>query len=119
MFGSFDAGISVALASISVNMIMYFGFERAWNWSHYGRQYNKQNVFSESWYRTLYKLVTWRLFIFGNNVLMSYVIFGVIETVIMYASIAILVNSLIYVTHERVWNTVKWGRIIAIDKSII
>jgi uncharacterized membrane protein len=115
MFGSIDAGVSVAIASITVNMVMYLGFERAWNWSHYGKHYDKRCIFSDTWKRTLYKLVTWRLFIFGNNVLMTYIIFGKIETVAMYASISILANSLIYIVHDRAWNMVKWGRKLIVN----
>ena len=60
--------------------------------------------------RSLVKTVTWRLTGSGATFGISWLISGDIVIAGTIAVIQIVANTLLYYVHERIWNTVKWGR---------
>lgn len=60
--------------------------------------------------RSLVKTVTWRLTGSGATFGISWLISGDIAIAGTIAVIQIVANTLLYYVHERIWNTVKWGR---------
>ena len=113
---SLETGILFAIGALTVNVLILFGFERAWNWSGYGQRLNEATLFIDSWSRTIYKAVTWRLCITANNFLIPYLLKGSFEKAMMFLSISSIVNTVLYFLHDRTWNKVRWGRNIIVDK---
>jgi uncharacterized membrane protein len=60
--------------------------------------------------RTISKSVTWRLLITLNNFLIPYITTGSWQAALAFLTIATFLNIIVYYTHERVWNMVKWGK---------
>lgn len=60
--------------------------------------------------RSLVKTVTWRLTGSGATFGISWLISGDIAIAGTIAVIQIVANTVLYYVHERIWNTVKWGR---------
>lgn len=60
--------------------------------------------------RSLVKTVTWRLTGSGATFSISWLISGDIAIAGTIAVIQIVANTVLYYVHERIWNTVKWGR---------
>lgn len=113
---SFETGVLFAIGALSVNILIFFGFERAWNWSSYGQYLHDATLFADNWARTIYKAVTWRLIITCNNFLVPYVITGSVEKSLMFLSMSSIANTIIYIVHDRTWNMVRWGREIKCNK---
>ena len=60
--------------------------------------------------RSLVKTVTWRLTGSGATFGISWLISGDIAIAGTIAVVQIVANTVLYYVHERIWNTVKWGR---------
>ena len=60
--------------------------------------------------RSLVKTVTWRLTGSGATFSISWLISGDIAIAGTIAVVQIVANTVLYYVHERIWNTVKWGR---------
>ena len=60
--------------------------------------------------RSLLKTVTWRLTGSGATFGISWLISGDIAVAGTIAIIQIVANTVLYYFHERIWNSVKWGR---------
>lgn len=60
--------------------------------------------------RSLVKTVTWRLTGSGATFGISWLISGDIAIAGTIAVVQIVANTLLYYVHERIWNTIKWGR---------
>jgi uncharacterized membrane protein len=60
--------------------------------------------------RSLVKTVTWRLTGSGATFGISWLISGDIAVAGTIAIIQIVANTVLYYFHERIWNSVKWGR---------
>ena len=115
---SLETGIMFAVGALTVNIAILFGFERAWNWSRFGQYLDSATLFADEWSRTIYKAVTWRICITTNNFLVPYMLTGSFEKAMMFLSISSIINTVIYIVHERIWNRVRWGREIVADKVI-
>jgi uncharacterized membrane protein len=66
--------------------------------------------FHESPTRSITKTITYRLLIIISNFLITYFLTGSLEIATGVAGVSFLVNTGIYYVHERVWNTVRWGK---------
>ena len=65
---------------------------------------------SDTTSRSLVKTLSWRLTGTGATFLISYAIadnFSIAGTI---AVVQLVVNTVLYFVHERVWNRVPWGR---------
>ena len=69
--------------------------------------------FYERAMRSLGKVVTWRLTVTSSNFIAGWVASGSWKVVIGVAGIALVVNSVLYFIHERVWNRIDAGKQIS------
>ena len=116
--GSWSTGVSLTLQTLTLNAIFYIGHERAWNLSSYGRVSYIPTVFSDTWTRTIFKMVTWRIMVSANNFLVPYVLTGSAQIAFMAMSLSSIVNTGIHIGVERWFNTMRWGRRIVVDKPL-
>ena len=65
---------------------------------------------SDSYQRSLVKTITWRLTGSFSTFLIAWVIGGNFIIAGTIAVIQIIANTLLYYFHERIWNSIKWGR---------
>ena len=118
LMGSWEAGLNFTLQTLTLNAIFYMGHERVWNFASWGRVADPKTVFKDTWYRTIYKMVTWRIFVSTNNFLVPYILTRSIDIALMALSLSSIINTLIHIVVERSTNRVKWGRSICVDKPI-
>jgi len=60
--------------------------------------------------RSLVKTVTWRLTGSGATFLIAFLIIGDVTASSGIAITQLIINTILYYIHERVWNNIKWGR---------
>ena len=61
--------------------------------------------------RSLAKTISWRLTGTFCTFLISFIILGDITTSSAIAFIQLIFNTVMFYIHERVWNTIKWGKV--------
>lgn len=60
--------------------------------------------------RSLIKTITYRLLIIVSNFVIALVLTRSFSLAAEVAGWSFAVNTMIYFFHERIWNSVKWGR---------
>lgn len=65
---------------------------------------------SDKPFRSVVKALSWRLVGTVDTLIVSYVLTGEIEMAASIASIDFITKLVLYFFHERVWNTIKWGK---------
>lgn len=68
--------------------------------------------FLERFNRTVAKVISWRVVITASNFLMTYFLTGSWQTGLAFVGLATVVNTVVYATHERVWNRIQWGKVV-------
>lgn len=66
--------------------------------------------FTEDQVRSVGKVITWRVLLTIMNFVYTFAVTGNVKAGLAVAGIAAIINSFIYWTHERVWNSVQWGK---------
>jgi len=108
--GSWMTGVTIASFAVLINMFLFWGHERIWNWVQWNRNPKDGLFFVDGHPRTVSKSVTWRALITLNNFLIPYLTTGSWKAALAFLTIATLLNIVVYYTHERVWNMIKWGK---------
>ena len=79
-------------------------------------QNNKENqsyqqaVVSDKPIRSFLKAISWRVVGTIDTLIVSLFITGEISTASAIAGVDFVTKMILYFFHERVWNTIKWGR---------
>lgn len=60
--------------------------------------------------RSLVKTVTWRITGSSATFLIAYLIVGDFSISSGIAATQLILNTILYYIHERVWNIITWGR---------
>ena len=60
--------------------------------------------------RSMAKAISWRTIGTLDTVIISYVLTGQIKTALSIGGIEIFTKMILYFFHERIWNTIKWGK---------
>jgi uncharacterized membrane protein len=68
--------------------------------------------FTDEQKRSIAKVITWRVILTVVNTFIGYWASGSWTIGLGAAGIALVVNSFIYWAHERVWNSVQWGKTV-------
>lgn len=66
--------------------------------------------FYERWMRSLGKVVTWRVLVTITNTIGGYLASGSWTVGLGVAGFALVVNSILYFFHERIWNKIQSGK---------
>jgi uncharacterized membrane protein len=65
---------------------------------------------SEKPVRSIAKALSWRIVGTIDTLVVSYILSGEIALAASIASVDFLTKLVLYFFHERVWNTIKWGK---------
>jgi uncharacterized membrane protein len=60
--------------------------------------------------RSIIKAITWRTLGTIDTIVIAYVLTGEIKTALSIGGIEVFTKMMLYFFHERVWNTIKWGK---------
>lgn len=60
--------------------------------------------------RSIVKAITWRTLGTIDTIVISYVLTGEITIALSIGGIEIFTKMILYFFHERIWNTIKWGK---------
>ena len=74
--------------------------------------------FYEKAMRSLGKVVTWRILVTITNFVGGWLASGSWTVGLGVVSFALVVNSILYWVHERLWNTTDWGKKVESDTSV-
>jgi uncharacterized membrane protein len=79
-----------------------------------------KNVFVESQWRTLGKIISWRVLLTIMNFTYTYVVTGNWRAGLAVAGLAAVINSFLYWAHERIWNRVPAGKkVVDIETDVV
>ncbi len=65
---------------------------------------------SERPIRSVAKAVSWRIIGTLDTLLISYILTGEVVLAASIASIDFVTKMILYFFHERIWNTINWGK---------
>lgn len=68
------------------------------------------DINSEKPLRSLVKSISWRLIGTLDTILISWMVTGTLSLAFAIGSIEMLTKMVLYFFHERLWNTIKWGK---------
>jgi len=60
--------------------------------------------------RTWAKVITWRIWMLITNTLVGWAVTGNITTGLSIGVGTLVVNTIFYLLHERLWNLIDWGK---------
>jgi len=66
--------------------------------------------YNEGQLRTIFKVVSWRVLLTISHIVNAFIVTGSIVTGLKIAGLAMVINSVLYWLHERVWNWIQWNR---------
>jgi uncharacterized membrane protein len=79
-----------------------------------------KNIFVESQWRTLGKIISWRVLLTIMNFTYTYVVTGDWRAGLAVAGLAAIINSFLYWAHERIWNRVPAGKkVVDIETDVV
>ncbi|WP_299711933.1 DUF2061 domain-containing protein [uncultured Tenacibaculum sp.] len=70
----------------------------------------KEDRYSEKPIRSIVKSISWRAVGTIDTIVISWLITGEVNTALSIGGIELVTKMLLYFFHERVWNSIKWGR---------
>jgi uncharacterized membrane protein len=108
--GSWMTGVTIASFAVLINMLLFWGHERVWNWFQWNRKPTDNMFFVDGHPRTISKSITWRALITINNFMIPFITTGSWQAALAFLTIATFLNIIVYYTHERAWNLIKWGK---------
>jgi uncharacterized membrane protein len=71
---------------------------------------NIKSKFIEKIPRSIVKVITWRVLVTITNFIGGWLVSGSFKVGLGVAGFALVVNSILYFFHERIWNIVDWGK---------
>ena len=79
-----------------------------------------KNIFVESQWRTLGKIISWRVLLTIMNFTYTYIVTGDWRAGLAVAGLAAVINSFLYWAHERIWNRVPAGKkVVDIENDVV
>lgn len=108
--GSLLMGVKIAGLALVINSTLFWIHERAWNVFQWNRRENEKLQFAEGHPRSISKVVSWRILITVSNFVIPFIMTGSWGQAALFAGMATVVNIVLYWSHERLWNWIKWGK---------
>lgn len=65
---------------------------------------------SEKPVRSIVKSLSWRIIGTLDTVLISWLVTGTLKVAFSIGAIELITKMVLYFFHERVWNSIKWGK---------
>lgn len=108
--GSLLMGVKIAGLALVINSALFWIHERLWNVFQWNRQENEKLQFAEGHPRSISKVVSWRILITVSNFVIPFIMTGSWGQAVLFAGMATVVNIVLYWSHERFWNWIRWGK---------
>lgn len=70
----------------------------------------KKDASTEKPLRSVVKSVSWRIVGTIDTILISWFITGKLSLAFSIGAVELVTKMVLYFFHERIWNTIKWGR---------
>ena len=70
----------------------------------------KIDAASERPLRSVAKSISWRIVGTIDTILISWVITGKLDLAFSIGSVELITKMILYFFHERIWNSIKWGK---------
>ncbi len=70
----------------------------------------KDDVASEKPVRSVVKSLSWRIIGTLDTIVISWIITGELALAFSIGSIELVTKMVLYFLHERLWNSIKWGK---------
>ncbi|MEQ6123493.1 DUF2061 domain-containing protein [Pseudotenacibaculum sp. MALMAid0570] len=74
------------------------------------KRHYREDKLSETPFRSVTKSVSWRILGTLDTIIISWFITGEASVAFSIGSIELGTKMILYFFHERVWNTIKWGK---------
>jgi uncharacterized membrane protein len=68
------------------------------------------DVNSDKPLRSLFKSISWRIIGTLDTILISWLVTGALSVAFAIGSIEMITKMVLYFFHERIWNSIKWGK---------
>ncbi len=65
---------------------------------------------SEKPIRSIVKSLSWRIIGTLDTILISWLVTGALKVAFSIGAIELITKMVLYFFHERVWNSIKWGK---------
>jgi uncharacterized membrane protein len=75
-----------------------------------GKRTYKKDKSSESPKRSIAKTISWRAIGTLDTILISWVVTGTLSLAFSIGIIELVTKMVLYFFHERIWNTINWGK---------
>jgi uncharacterized membrane protein len=113
IFGNYIYAGSIALLEILTKVVLYYLHERLWNVISYGRKPDGgvRHV------RSIAKSISWRAIGTIDTAVLSLIVSGSLKGALTLGASEIFTKIALFYAHERIWSSVKWGRINLKSKS--
>jgi uncharacterized membrane protein len=108
--GSLLTGLKIAGLALVINSALFWIHERAWNILQWNRKENEKINFYEGHPRSISKVVSWRVLITFSNFLIPFIMTSSWGQAALFAGMATVINIVLYWSHERLWNWIRWGK---------
>ena len=70
----------------------------------------KKDAASEKPLRSIAKTVSWRVVGTIDTIFISWIVTGALTLAFSIGAIELVTKMVLYFFHERIWNTITWGR---------
>lgn len=108
--GSLETGLKIAGIALIVNSLLFWTHERLWNRLQWNRNHDEKLSFNEGQPRSISKVVSWRFFITASNFVIPFLATGNWGQAALFTGMATVTNMILYWSHERIWNWIKFGK---------
>lgn len=69
-----------------------------------------KDVNSESPKRSIAKSISWRIVGTIDTIIISWIVTGTLTLAFSIGMVELVTKMILYFFHERVWNSIKWGK---------
>ena len=70
----------------------------------------REDQTSEKPLRSILKSISWRIVGTIDTIIISYLVTGTLSMAFSIGAVELITKMLLYFFHERVWNSIKWGK---------
>lgn len=70
----------------------------------------KTDVAKEKPIRSMVKSISWRIIGTLDTMIISWIVTGKLNTALLIGGVEVITKMVLYFFHERIWNSVKWGK---------
>ena len=69
-----------------------------------------KDIASESPKRSIAKSISWRIVGTLDTIIISWIVTGTLSLAFSIGMVELVTKMILYFFHERIWNSIKWGK---------